>query len=45
MLDTIITQYIKKNNIKKFDVEEKVWTNNNWSNPLRLGKDIAFFMK
>jgi len=43
MLDTIITQYIKKNNIKKFDVEEKVWTNNNWSNSLRLGKDIAFF--
>lgn len=43
MLDTLITQYIKRNNIKKFDVEEKVWTSDNWANPLKLGKDIAFF--
>ena len=43
MLDTLITQYIKKNNIKKFDVEEKVWISNDWSNPLKLGKDVAFF--
>lgn len=43
MIDTIITQYIKKHNIKKFEVEDRYWAKDNWSLGLKLGRDVAFF--